>query len=191
ITYLLSAVMLLLLMLAIAPQRQALLDWSRYQSKTLNSWLWADKSPMLLAMVLHLIMVYSLLVPWTFLTGVSEENLVGAIISFIGVANTLLIYGFCIQTILAGRFTNPIVWAIGGLIVWLIVPPAMLALLQLTPDNIPASTMLWTILGYPFFEWDNPVSLLFTQFGLIVQWGILGVLIWWCDRTFKQLAKAS
>ena len=187
IFYLVSAASLVLVMFAIAPQRQALLDWSRYQARGLQSWLWADKSPMLLAMVIHLGMVYAILVPWTFLTGLGFVYPIWTITGFVGAANTLLMYGLLIQTVMAGRTRNPLVWAVGILVVWLTVPPLVLTIVQLVPNEIAATATLWTVLGYPFFNWGDDKTLLFTQIGLVGQWCILGGLVWQCDRTLKQL----
>ena len=182
-----SVVMLLMLMFALVPQRQALLDWSRYQARGLQSWLWADKSPMLLAMVVHLAMVYGLLLPWVFVNGLGWKYPGETIVTAIGLTNTLLIYGLFIQTVMAGRTRNPLVWTVGGLAVWMLIPPILLGVLRLTPDKIPSSAALWTFFGYPFLAWDEPFGLLFSQIGLLFQWVLLGLLVWQCDRVLKQL----
>ncbi|MEO1519478.1 MAG: hypothetical protein AAFU78_01705, partial [Cyanobacteria bacterium J06633_2] len=87
--YTVSILLMFMMMFAIVPPRQALLDWSRYQSRGLQSWIWSDKSPMLLALVILLLMIVALLIPWTMLSGISGQP-IEALISFVSVAMTII-----------------------------------------------------------------------------------------------------
>ncbi|MGK7887973.1 MAG: hypothetical protein AB4042_01470, partial [Leptolyngbyaceae cyanobacterium] len=189
VAYLLSAIAFVPILFAIAPQRQALLDWSRYEAKGLASWLWADKSPMLLAMAVNLLIVYGLLIPWTYLTGIGLIQPVQTAIAFLSCGTALMTYGTLIQIIMASRTRNPFTWAVGTFFLCLTIPPLILVIVQLTPDNIVASATLWAILGFPFAIFDSPIAFGFTLVGIVIQGIVLGGLLWQCDRTLKQLGQ--
>jgi hypothetical protein len=182
-----TVVLLLIITFGVCPQRQALLDWSRYPSKNWLSWVWADKSPALLSMGIHVLMANAILLPWTLIAGVGTQKPIETIIAFIGVSNILLIYGVLIQQIQAANIRNPNIWVVGGLSVWLIVPPTILSLMGLLPKEIPVTTTLWTILGYPFWHFDQPETLIFTVFGILIQWLVLGGLLWQFNQTLEDL----
>ncbi|MGL5061577.1 MAG: hypothetical protein ACRC62_16535 [Microcoleus sp.] len=185
--YVLTAISLLVLIFAICPQRQALLDWARYRSPSWQSLIWSDKSPALLAVVIHLIIANALLIPWLFTIGIGTKQLIPTILLVIGTANTLLIYGTFIQQVFATKIRNPVMWAIGGLSLWAIVFPTLLGLLQLTPDRFPPTAALWTLFGYSFWYFDKPVAIPFAVAGIVLQWLILGFLLWKFQQTMEKL----
>ena len=182
-----STLLIFLMMFAIVPQRQALIDWSRYQKPGLQSWIWADKSPILLTVVIQICMVCGLLGPWMFLAGIGRRYPLATIVTVVGLATTLFIYGVFIQTIMAGRTRNPFIWTTGSLLVWLIVPPVILLGLRITPERMPSSAALWTFFGYPFFSIEEPQTFLFTVVGIVFQWMLLGLLLWPCNATLNHL----
>ena len=182
-----SVMKVFLLIFASVPQRQALIEWFRYPNRGLQSWIWADKSPMLLASLIHIGIVCGLLLPWMFLLSNGWQYPLETVMTFAGIVTTLLIYSVFVQTIMAGRTRNPFVWAAGSLAIWMVVPPIVLGVLRLTPDQVTTSATLWTFFGYPFLGLENNTTLIFTAVGLALQWVLLGLLLWQCDRTLKQL----
>jgi len=60
----LTASLLLLLFFGICPQRQALSDWVRYQPQGWQSYIWTNKSPALIAILILLMIANALLLPW-------------------------------------------------------------------------------------------------------------------------------
>jgi hypothetical protein len=185
--YVLTALSLLVLIFGICPQRQALLDWARYRSSSWQGLIWSDKSPALLAVVIHLIIANALLVPWLFTIGIGTKQPLATILFVIGTANILLIYGTFIQQVFATKIRNPVMWAIGGLSLWAIVFPTMLGLLQMTPDRFPPTAALWTLFGYSIRYFDKPVTIPFAVAGIVLQWLILGFLVWKFQQTMAKL----
>jgi len=185
--YVFTAILLLILMFGICPQRQALLDWLRYQSQGRQSLMWADKSPILLAILIHILIATALLLPWFLMTNFGRQYLVETVIAYVSIVNTLLICGVLIQQILAAKIRNPLVWAIGVLGLWLVVPPTLLGLLRLVPTNIPATTIIWTFFGYPYWHFTEQNNLSFTVLGIVAQSLLLAFLLWRFAQTLRRL----
>ena len=185
--YVITAISLLVLMFGICPQRQALLDWAGYSSQSWQSLIWSDKSPALLAFVIHLIVANALLLPWLFTLGIGTKKVVETILLVIATANIILIYGTFVQQVFATKIRNPIIWAIGGLSLWSIVAPTLLGLLQLWPDRFPATAALWTLFGYAFWQFDQPETIPFVGLGIAAQWLFLAFLLWRFQKTMRKL----
>ncbi|MCU0546909.1 MAG: hypothetical protein MUE44_32885 [Oscillatoriaceae cyanobacterium Prado104] len=185
--YLLTSIAMLILIFGICPQRQALLDWARYRSGSWQSLIWSDKSPVLLAVVIQLIIANALLVPWLFTIGIGAKKTVETVLLVVGTVNMLLIYSTFIQQVFATKIRNPVIWAIGGLSLWAIVFPSMLGLLQLTPDRFPPAAVIWTLFGYSFLYFDQPLAIPFAIAGIILQWLILGFMLWKFQQTMEKL----
>ncbi|MEB3213178.1 MAG: hypothetical protein VKL39_17635 [Leptolyngbyaceae bacterium] len=182
-----TIVLILIMMFATVPSRQALLDWSRYQSRGVMSWIWSDKSPMLLTLVINVGLASVLLIPWMFLSGIITQNRIAALISFVSVVMTLLIAGLFTQIVFAKRVRNPLTWAVGSLVIWLSVPAAIMSLLQLLPDRIGVMATFWTLFGYPVWHFDNPLALAFTLIGMVLQVLLIGMLALQLYQTLQQL----
>ncbi|MEM7770972.1 MAG: hypothetical protein AAF327_10720, partial [Cyanobacteria bacterium P01_A01_bin.37] len=164
-----SILLISVVMFSTVPSRQALLDWSRYQSRDLQSWLWSDKSPMPLALGLNLLLIYGLLIPWTFASSLAIQYPLGTLVSFISIAMTVIMAGVLTQIIFAMRIRNPTTWAVGILLIWFTVPPAVMGLLGLIPENIGMMATFWTLFGYPVWHFENPLALSFTFIGMVFQ----------------------
>lgn len=185
--YIVTALSLLVLMFAICPQRQALLDWARYRSPSWQSLIWSDKSPALLAFFILLVVANALLIPWLFALSIATKKIVETGLLVLGTTNILLIYGTFVQQVFATKIRNPIIWAIGGLSLWSIVAPTLLGLLQLSPDRIPATAALWTLFGYTFWHFDTPETIPFVGLGIVAQWLFLAFLLWRFQKTMRKL----
>jgi hypothetical protein len=185
-----TVTLMVVLMFAIVPSRQALLDWSRYQSRGVMSWVWSDKSPMLLALVINLGLASALLIPWTLLSGISVQDRIGALVSFVSVVMTILMAGLFTQIVFAKRVRNPVTWALGSLVLWLSVPAAIMGLLQLLPDRLGFMATFWTLFGYPFWHFENPLALAFTLVGMVLQALVIGMLALQLYQTLNQLHQA-
>jgi hypothetical protein len=188
--YAITTISLLVLMFGICPQRQALLDWVRYDSLSWQSLIWSDKSPVLLAVVIHLVVANALLIPWLFAIGIGTKKIVETGLLVIATANIILIYSTFVQQVFATKIRNPMMWAIGGLSFWSIIAPTMLGLLQLSPARIPATVALWTLFGYPFLHFNKPELIPFVGFGIVIQWLFLAFLLSRFQKTMQNL-KAS
>ena len=189
--YLISIALIAVVIFAIVSPRQSLLDWSNYQSRGIQSWIWADKSPMPLALVIHLLLIYALLIPWTFASGIGLQDPVGALVSFASVAMTVMMCGLLTQIIFASRIRNPGIWAVGSLFIWFAVPPAIMGSLRLVPDQVDVMAISWTFFGYPVWHFQNSTLLLFTLVGMILQGLALGCLLWRFFQTLQRLHQSQ
>lgn len=190
-----SVALILILILSICPRRQALLDWVRYPSRSSQSWIWADKSPIAIAILIQILIAAALLLPWAFVTGITQRYLLETILVFIAIANVLFIYGVLVQQILAAKIRNPLVWAIGALGAGLILPPTILILLGLgftpaydpTPEVARRVATIWTFFGYPFWDYGDRNSLPFVALAILLQWFLLAFLLLRLRRSLQQL----
>ncbi|HEY9619637.1 MAG TPA: hypothetical protein V6C78_04665 [Crinalium sp.] len=185
--YCVTLPLMLTLIFGVCPQRQALLDWKRYRSQTVQSLVWSDKSPAFIAVCVQVAIACGILLPWQLVAGLGVKQPFLTVLAFIVIANGVLIAGAFVQLILATKIRNPFVWAVGGLGVWLVVPPTLLALLKIVPSNIPISNALWTFLGYPFWHFTVPQTLPGTFVGIAAQWIVLALLLGQLQKTLKHL----
>ena len=189
--YLISIALIAVVIFAIVSPRQSLLDWSNYQSQGLQSWIWADKSPMPLALIIHLLLIYALLIPWTFASGIGFQDPIGTLVSFASVAMTIMMCGLLTQIIFASRIRNPGIWAVSSLFIWFAVPPAIMGTLRLVPDQVEIMTITWTFFGYPVWHFQNLTLLRFTVVGMILQGLVLGCLLWRFFQTLQRLHQSQ
>ncbi len=177
----------LVLIVALTPQRQALLDWLRYDRRghaSLQDLIWAEKSPAPVAIGINLIIINALLVPWILLWPTSGPKLIVCLL-LIPFMLSLLIYAVITQQILASKIRNPTTWAAGALATLLFLPPITLGLLSLSPDKVPA---LWVFFGFPWLLGSTLPALSNLVTAIVMQGIILGVLSWQLNQQLKKLA---
>lgn len=189
--YVLTVILLLVLMFATCPQRQALLEWVRYDSPGWQSLIWSDRSPLLVAVIIHLIVASALLIPWLFWIGIGTKKLVETGLLVLCTTNTILIYATFVQQVCATKIRNPMAWAISGLSIWSIAAPIMLRSWELIPDRIPATAALWTLFGYGFWQFDKPTAIPFVALGILAQWLFLAFLLRRFQKTMQKLKAAT
>jgi len=181
-------------MLALCPLRTSLLEWLRFRQQPrgiLRDLVWLDKSPALVAIAINLCIVNALYIPWLFLVGIGKEQPTVAAIIVLSLTAVLLIYTAIVQQIFALRIRNPYTWAMGGLALWMVVPPIMLGILQITPDQMPASMMVWTFLGYPFGDFAKPILVSSALVGIVAQFCVLVLLVWQLQNHLRHLSKSQ
>ncbi|MBD2091996.1 hypothetical protein H6F67_19295 [Microcoleus sp. FACHB-1515] len=110
-------------------------------------------------------------------------------IAFLAVANILLIYGVLIQMIFASKNRNPLVWALGALIVAAGVPPTILSLLSWLPQRTGGAIFAtaWTFFGYPLWNYNDRSHLLFAALGVVLQLVLLAGLLLKFRQTLRCL----
>jgi hypothetical protein len=189
--YSFTSTLLLALMFGICPQRQALLDWAQAPAQDWQGLIWADKSPCLIAVAIQILIANALLLPWALITGAGDRQPLETVMVCITVSNLLLIFGVFIQLVFAAKIRNPSVWAVGGVSAWSILPPVVLGILKLTPDQNPGTIVLWTFFGYPFWNVPIWVALPLMGLGIIAQWLLLAALLWRFQQTLGQLKAVS
>lgn len=150
----------ILLIAALTPHRQTLLDWARYRKDgstkherkqwrrtLLKDLLWGDKSPALMAIALNLLIPIVLFTPWIFTWESGSPRLAG-FLSLVFTALYLLICAVLAQTILFGKSKRRALVAafvIGAIV---ILPPIMMSMVGATPKAETA--IVWLFSAFPF-----------------------------------------
>ncbi|KAB8320014.1 ABC transporter permease [Tolypothrix campylonemoides VB511288] len=174
---LLNLVLLFGLIAILSPHRQTVQDWARYRHHNLTGhqsvWknsllldlILGEKSPPLVAMVIHLVMVTTPLVIWILLAPVLNVhhttnlnwliNHVGRLNAILGVAlfiTLIMIYATLAQRMLLMKTTKRSFWAIGSIGAAIFLPPLILGMLHVKPSKYPVvwlfSTFPWASLEY-------------------------------------------
>ncbi|WP_373534060.1 hypothetical protein [Microcoleus sp.] len=192
-------VLLLALIAALTPERQALSDWARYRKQIVPSnqklWrrypildlIWSEKSPAQVAIAINFFISTVIFIP---------EILVSrnAFLFMILFVNILMIYATVTQLFLFAKIRNQEILAVctvGGAI---ILPPIILSMLSLTPEKAPFM-WLFSVLGGLIVGSASPHTIFLSILG---QWTVLVLLNLQLKRqlriagesTSKQLLRA-
>ncbi|MDX2271402.1 MAG: hypothetical protein NW237_05560 [Cyanobacteriota bacterium] len=181
----------LLLIAAVSPGRQALLDWARYRQRV-GSWsrigqdlLWSEKSPAYLAVAINLLIASGIWLPCILLT--SDPD-----IRFWGVAglalnsSLILIYGLLVQWILLQQLQHAWLGAGAAVAAALTLPPLLLWLwLGSTPE--PMAWVLLLIYGASAgLAHSEPVGWITILGVMLGQMGLVLVLLAGLNRSLRQ-----
>lgn len=178
----------LILIAALIPQRQAVLDWLRYDRRGhagLTDLIWAEKSPAPVAIGINLIIINALLVPWILLWQVDGAAKLVACLILVPFALVMLIYAVITQRILISKISKPAIWSTGILATLLFLPPITLGLLTLTPENAP---VIWIFFGFPWLFGSSSPALPDVLIAIAGQVIVLGFLSWQLNQQLKKLA---
>ncbi len=187
----LNVVIFGVLIFALAPARQTLLDWLRYRRHSLADWIWNDSSPSLGAIAVNLAIAAGLIVPWLFtLAWTTEIQAVPLLLSILSMATSILIYASLVQIIFSTKLRSPQIWALGTVAIIAFVPPTILGLL--TNESMTRSPLMiavWTLCGLPFWQTSELGS---ASVGIVIGWVmqmvILLLLLSQLARNLKQLS---
>lgn len=157
----LTVVIFLLIIPAISPQRQTLLDWARYahenrrpRLKRPNSkwqdWIWGEKSPSVVAIAINLGIVAVIWIPWILLWNGSLEATLKAGVGLLMTLNLIWIYSAIAQSLSFIKFPKPGLLSLGIVLVTLSFPPLVFSLFFKT---VSVNTTLWMlfVFGSPWF----------------------------------------
>jgi len=186
----------ILLIAALSPQRQMLLDWARYRREQgpavkkrwshslLRNLIWGEKSPALVAIALNLVLATSVFTPWVLTwQDASQKFQAGALIA-LGMV-LMLTCAVIAQCMLFLKTPKRAGWAaamVGGFIV---LPPSILAALSIYPSSVAAPLWLFTIFAFGSIDKVSAMDILF---GFLVQISIFSALTL---RLTSQLRKAG
>jgi hypothetical protein len=162
----------LLLIGAITPKRQPVLDWLRFERRNFGDWLWSEKSPAPIAIAINLVIVNSIWVPWLLLSSQSVDLRLG-FLSLLSQIFVLLIYALIAQLILVKQIQRPATWATGTIAALLFLPPIFLGFLTITPYKAPA---IWVFFGY-FWAAAQSENFILPLIGQFVVMALLGGLL--------------
>jgi len=171
------------LIAALTSDRQSLYDWARYRKQIVPSnqklWrryplldlIWSEKSPAVVAIALNLLISVIILTPSALL----EKNETNGFWGVICCVNLILIYAGIAQLFLFTKTRNQEIWAVGAVGGAILLPPVILCMLLLTPENAP---IFWlsSIFGMGFSLVLTDVSGDTILPSILIQWSVLLLL---------------
>ena len=179
------------LIFAIAPTRQALIDWSRARWDHLFDWVWHDGSPSIVAIGINFAIAALLAVPWILLTDRGQVlAIVPLLLAVASLGTCALVYATVVQLILSTRLRAAFIWAVGVVAVMAAVPPIVLTALEVGA-NEPRSVLeiaLWAFFGLPFWGPEEVNATAGIALGWAMQGIVLLVLLTRLARRLKRLA---
>lgn len=187
----LNVVIFAVLIFALAPSRQVLLDWLRYRRHSLTDWVWNDSSPSVVAIAVNLAIAFLLIVPWLLLTNLGTKiDTLPVLLAVLSFGTSILIYATLVQIIFSMRLRSPLIWAAGVVATVAFVPPVVLAILTDGMGNrLSALIAVWTFFGLPL--WERP-ELAHASAGIFIGWALqLVVLLLLLSRLARNLKKLS
>ncbi|PZV06663.1 MAG: hypothetical protein DCF22_23310 [Leptolyngbya sp.] len=191
----LNSLWFLVLIAALTPHRQTLLDWARYRQTrasdrklkltkaALRDWILGEKSPAIATIALNLLLAIAILTPWMMTWGQPTQQLQG-LASLLLNATFLLICAAIAQLILFSPSKKRSVFAlaiIGGIIA---LPPIIMLAVGVRPDQ---GSLPWMLSGFAFASIES-VSKMTILLGLFGQMVILTGLT---ARLTHQLRRAG
>ncbi len=160
-----NLVLLFALLIVLSPHRQEIQDWARYQYQKVSSrswWrnlVWADKSPILVAMAINLAIATTPLVVWIILAPilnihhndsidwVNETGRMKAILAVALFISLMMIYATIAQLILLMKNPKRSAFAIGTIGALLFLPPIFLRILGIAPHK---NSIAWLFSTFPW-----------------------------------------
>ncbi len=185
----------LVLIAALSPHRQTLLDWARYRRQPgegerrrslFHDLAFGERSPALLAIALNLLIVAVIVTPWvlTWPNPIVQRNTFAALIVS---SSMILIYAALVQVILMARLPKRSIWAIGSVGTAIVLPVIILAVLQQTPEKSP---LLWLFSVAPWVAVPNVVrELIFVN--VLCQFAIFARLAFRLNHQIKQAGESE
>ncbi|NEP13588.1 MAG: ABC transporter permease, partial [Symploca sp. SIO2C1] len=154
----LNSVVLLGLIALLSPQRQALQDWARYKklqtrhNTSVQDWVWGEKSPAVVAMAINLAIAITPILLWIILQSFEQLNKTKIFFDLAFFASWILIYATMVQLMLMMKTPKREVWAAGAVGSLICLPPIILGVLGIFPNENPTmwlfSTLPWVGLEY-------------------------------------------
>ncbi len=128
-----------LIVLAVTPKRQAVIDWLRFERPSFGDWIWSEKSPAMVGVVINLVIINCLWV-MKFLTSPDFTQI--GLLTLLSQAFNLITFAVIMQLILLLRVSKPETWLTGAIAAIAFLPLTFLGILQITPNKSPE---LWLI----------------------------------------------
>lgn len=156
-----------LLIAALTPQRQTLLDWARYRRErsshhrqfwnrsVVKDLVWGEKSPSLLAIALNLLVAAALFTPWI-LTWESSDQTIQAFVTILLGSMVILICGAIAQLTLLSKTQRRTLWAVGTIAAFISGPAVLLVVFGSTPTEFP---FLWLFSMFAFFAFEHVTAM--------------------------------
>ena len=205
--YFLNVALFFVLIFALAPTRQMLLDWVRYRSsgqygarraqdKRVREWIWANGSPSVGAIAINYVIAAALIVPslyWfasqppQYEFSDTTTSLGALLFATASIFVSVLTYATLVQVIFSRRLRAPIIWAAGSVAVLAIVPPLVLLFSSMYPDMDNVGP-IWTFVGLPLLGDARTQVPFLSLVGFVGQLCFLGFLFNRLNQNLRSLA---
>ncbi len=195
-----NLVLFLGLIAALSPHRQALQDWARYRhlkaSKAKRFWnsslipdlIWGEKSPVLGAIAINLVIAFAPVVVWILLGRVDSEGKLEAFSSLVLILSGILLYAAIAQLMLMMKTPTRAIWTTATIVAASLLPPVILNMLSLTAGQNYGSLWLLTSLPWNAVQFASMTRILQVLF---VQWTILGLLNLQLTRQLQRAGESA
>ncbi|WP_427156802.1 ABC transporter permease subunit [Aliinostoc sp. HNIBRCY26] len=199
------------MMIILSPHRQQIQDWSRYsyhevsnqQKFWRSSWLkdaiWGEKSPSLIAIAINLLIVMTPVVIWIIIAPalnfrhsntINWMNDIGrmkAVLSVALLVSMAMIYAAILQTMLMLKNPQRGIWAVGTMALVMFLPPAILGLCGIYPENYP---LVWLFSTFPWAGVKDSATI--TVFmSLLAEFTVLGLLNFNLNKQIKLAGESA
>lgn len=184
-----------ILIAALMPQRQMLLDWARYRRERVSSskrfWnhsvikelVWGEKSPAVLAIAINLLIAMALFTPWV-LTWTETEEKFQALATMLLGGMFVMLCAAIVQLMMFMKTPKRTLWAAGTVSILIFAPPVLLTFASVSPTTIPIA---WLFSAF-FFMALGSASAVDVLVSFLTYLGIFSLLT---TRLTHQLRKAG
>ncbi|WP_009631092.1 hypothetical protein [Synechocystis sp. PCC 7509] len=183
------------LIIALTPQRQALIDWARYRKQKpsirkgllnlslLRDLVWGEKSPAIVAIALNAAITTIILVPWIIL-GMDNRDKLSALMTLVLSLSLIMVCAAISQLVALTQTKQQELWIIGVLLTVIIFAPLVIGLLSINSVQTP-TLLLFTIFAFAAVEKAGAFSIFLTLLGQLSLLTLCSVQI------SRQLKKAG
>lgn len=197
-SYLVMTLLLsLVLMVALSPRRQALLDWARYRRmrrgdrlaslRSLGADLLGnDRSPALLAMGINLLI--AAVAPLLWVASWSENMMKTEAIAAIVLSTCVMfVYAAIAQLIFLQRLSRQTLWALGAISTAIVLPPVLFQVMALQLNTAPA---VWLLTAFPWAS-VNFMSMTTILLGILGQLSAFALVSWRFSSQLRRLGESE
>lgn len=195
----------LVLIAALTPHRQTIIDWARYRhqnadDRTLRQsliadLLWGEKSPALVAIAANLLIVGLTFSQWILSRPIrnlySPERVMNqsfaALAMLVSGGLFILICAAIVQMALFMKVKHRNIWAVVGVGTWTIMPPIVLTLLFKQPDNGP---MVWLLTSVGIATLEH-VQVMDVAMSALIQVLAVGLFSTHLSRQIRQVGASE
>lgn len=203
----LNPLMFLVLISALSPGRQALQDWARYRkverknakvkinissllrSSLVQDLMWAEKSPVGVAIAINLLICAVIWIPWILLLPQewnASFSVHQAIAGLLLTSNIILILSAICSLMMLIKTQKQNLYA-SVVLATIFLPPGTLLLLSVTPDKSP---FLWLFTAVPAIGLQH-ASMTAVLLGILGQWGIFALLTLQLTRQMRRIGASE
>lgn len=181
------------LIIALTPQRQAVIDWARYRQQKphnrkglLNSTLLRDlaigeKSPAIIAIALNAAITAIILVPWLAIASDDNDKL-SVLIALVLSLSLIMVCAAISQLVALMQTQKQGLWIMGILGAVIILPPLMIGLLSINSVQTP-TLLLFTVFAFGAIQEAGVLNIFLALLG---QLSVLTLCSWQIKRQLKK-----